>query len=59
MSVSTFGCRGKAYPSLREGGYNHYRGAQALIPLLNDGSLTAADLDRFGELFARLNSALS
>lgn len=44
---------------LREGGFNHYRVAQVLLPLLTDASLSATDLDRFEKLFDRLNSALS
>ena len=44
---------------LKDGGFNHYRVAQALLPNLTSTSLDTADLQRFENLFARVNSALS
>ena len=41
---------------MKDGGFNHYRVAQALIPML---SLSMTDLEGFEKLFARVNSALS
>lgn len=43
---------------LKDGGFNHYRVAQALLPKLTVISLTAPDLERFEKLFARVNSSL-
>ena len=51
--------KGKGITLLRDGGFNHYRVAQALLPRLTDASVPAADLDRFERLFARVNAALS
>ena len=44
---------------LKDGGFNHYRVAQALLPMLTEASLSSADLDRFEKLFDRLNRLLS
>ncbi|HET9177386.1 MAG TPA: AAA family ATPase [Terriglobia bacterium] len=44
---------------LRDGGFNHYRVAQALLPMLSERSLSVPDVDRFDELFGSLNAALS
>jgi len=49
----------KGITLLKDGGFNHYRVAQALLPRLTQVSLSAADLDRFEKLFVRLNGALS
>jgi predicted ATP-dependent endonuclease of OLD family len=43
---------------LKDGGFNHYRVAQALLPNLTNATLAATDLQRFESLFARLNRAL-
>ena len=43
---------------LKDGGYNHYRVAQTLLPLLTAASVQGADLDRFERLIAKLNGAL-
>jgi hypothetical protein len=43
---------------LKDGGFNHYRVAQALLPKLTATSLTGPDLERFEKLFARVNSSL-
>jgi predicted ATP-dependent endonuclease of OLD family len=44
---------------LKDGGFNHYRVARALLPLLTDTSLSTDDLGRFEKLFSRLNSVLA
>jgi hypothetical protein len=44
---------------LHDGGFNHYRVAQSLLPTLTDSSLKAPDLERFEKLFSRLNKALA
>jgi hypothetical protein len=49
----------KNIPLLKDGGFNHYRVAQALLPCLNATTLAPADLQRFEDLFARVNSALN
>jgi len=50
--------KAKGIALLKDGGFNHYRAAQALLPKLTDVSLSAVDLGRFENLFARVNSAL-
>jgi len=50
--------RGKGITLLKDGGFNHYRVAQALLPRLTEASLSKADLDRFEKLFTRVNAAL-
>ena len=50
--------KGKGITLLKDGGFNHYRVAQALLPRLTDASLSATDLERFEKLFARVNIAL-
>jgi len=49
----------KNIPLLKDGGFNHYRVAQALLPCLSATTLGPADLQRFEDLFARVNSALN
>ena len=44
---------------LKDGGFNHYRVAQALLPCLNATTLAPADVQHFEEVFARVNSALN
>ncbi|HEY1803431.1 MAG TPA: AAA family ATPase [Terracidiphilus sp.] len=44
---------------LRDGGFNHYRVAQALLPKLTPSSLGAQEIDSFAKLFEKLNKALS
>lgn len=51
--------KGKEVALLKDGGYNHYRVAQAALPLLVDTALTADDLARFERLFQRIHSAMS
>ena len=50
--------KAKGTTLLKDGGYNQYRVAQALLPRLTDASLSATDLERFEKLFARVNRAL-
>lgn len=49
----------KGITLLKDGGFNHYRVAQALLPLLTSNSVASTGLERFEKLFARLNSALT
>lgn len=49
----------KNIPLLKDGGFNHYRVAQALLPCLNATTLAPEDFQRFEDLFARVNSALN
>ena len=51
--------KGKGITLLKDGGFNHYRVAQALLPRLTDASLSETDLERFEKLFARVNIALT
>lgn len=44
---------------LKDGGFNHYRVAQALLPKLTDTTLSTTEVERFGKLFARVNLALT
>jgi predicted ATP-dependent endonuclease of OLD family len=44
---------------LKDGGFNHYRVAVALLPMLTDKSLSAADFERFEKLFAKINTLLA
>jgi hypothetical protein len=39
-------------PLLKNGGFNHYRVAQALLPCLNATTLAPEDLQCFEDLFA-------
>jgi predicted ATP-dependent endonuclease of OLD family len=43
---------------LKDGGFNHYRVAQALLPALNSATLQPADISRFERLFERVNGVL-
>ncbi len=43
---------------LKEGGFNHYRVAQSLLPLLTIETVQAEQLDALEDLFTRLNSLL-
>lgn len=44
---------------LQDGGFNHYRVAQALVRHLTPDSLASEDMDRFEKLFSRVNELLS
>ena len=48
----------KGLKLLKDGGFNHYRVAQALLPRLTEASLNGSDFDRFVKLFERVNNAL-
>jgi predicted ATP-dependent endonuclease of OLD family len=43
---------------LKDGGFNHYRVAQALLPKLAVKSLSGGSLNSFEEMFKRINAAL-
>ena len=43
---------------LKDGGFNHYRVAQAVLPRLTAETLRAEDLARFERLFDRVSGAL-
>jgi predicted ATP-dependent endonuclease of OLD family len=43
----------------KEGGFNHYRVAQALLPMLTDTSLSATDIESFEKLFEQVNKLLA
>lgn len=49
----------KSIVLLKDGGFNHYRVAQALLPRLTIATLPATNVGCFEKLFARVNSALS
>jgi hypothetical protein len=51
--------KAKVINLLRDGGFNHYRVAQALLPVLTDTSFSATDFERFEKLFDRVNSILA
>jgi predicted ATP-dependent endonuclease of OLD family len=51
--------KGKAITLLRNGGFNHYRVAQSLLPMLTAATLSAPDIERFETLFSRINTQLS
>ena len=51
--------KAKGINLLRDGGFNHYRVAQALLPMLTDTSLSALDFARFEKLFDRVNGLLT
>jgi hypothetical protein len=51
--------KGKGIALLKDGGFNHYRVAVALLPMLTDKSLSAADFERFEKLFAKVNTLLA
>jgi predicted ATP-dependent endonuclease of OLD family len=51
--------KAKGITLLKDGGFNHYRVAQALLPRLSEASLSATDFERFEKLFARVNAALT
>lgn len=51
--------KGKGIVLLKDGGFNHYRVAQALLPRLTGAALSGPDFERFEKLFTRVNSSLS
>jgi AAA ATPase domain len=48
----------RAIVLLKDGGFNHYRVAQAALPLMTAAALQPADLARFERLFDRVSGAL-
>jgi predicted ATPase len=48
----------KGISLLKDGGFNHYRVAQTLLPALTAASLTAAGMAQFEDLFARISNLL-
>lgn len=48
----------KGITLLKDGGFNHYRVAQAILPLLTTASLMPDEITRFERLLERVNSAL-
>jgi predicted ATP-dependent endonuclease of OLD family len=51
--------KGKGIMLLKDGGFNHYRVAQALLPKLTKTSLSQPALESFEKLFTRVNTLLS
>lgn len=51
--------KGKGITLLKDGGFNHYRVAQALLPRLTAAALSPTDIDHFEKLFERVNDALA
>lgn len=50
--------RAKGITLLKDGGFNHYRVAQAILPMLKAGDLRPDELARFERLFERVNEAI-
>ncbi|HDR9278625.1 TPA: AAA family ATPase [Burkholderia vietnamiensis] len=50
--------KAKGIVLLRDGGFNHYRVAQAVLPALNLATLKPDDLLRFDRLFSRIREVL-
>lgn len=50
--------KGSGIALLKDGGFNHYRVAVALLPMLTDKSLSTADFERFEKLFTKVNTLL-
>ena len=50
--------KAKGITLLKDGGFNHYRVAQAVLPALTEAALKPAELARFEGLFDRVRSAL-
>jgi predicted ATP-dependent endonuclease of OLD family len=48
----------KGFVLLKEGGFNHYRVAQAVLPLLTTPTLKSEDISRFERLFIRVSESL-
>jgi hypothetical protein len=51
--------KAKGIALLKDGGFNHYRVAQALLPLLTETALSVTEFDRFDKLFTTVNGALA
>ncbi len=50
--------KAKSITLLKDGGFNHYRVAQAILPALTVASLKPVELARFEKLFARVGEVL-
>ncbi len=50
--------KAKGITLLKDGGFNHYRVAQAVLPALTVAALQPAELTRFERLFDRVHSAI-
>lgn len=50
--------KSKGITLLKDGGFNHYRVAQAILPALTANELKPEELDRFERLFARVAEVL-
>jgi hypothetical protein len=50
--------KAKGVTLLKDGGFNHYRVAQALLPMLTADALTPEELERFERLFAKVAEVL-
>jgi len=51
--------KAKGISLLKNGGFNHYRVAQSMLPMLTAPALSTGDIERFEGLFSRLNTLLS
>jgi len=51
--------KSKGITLLKNGGFNHYRVAQSLLPELTVERLSAAEIDHFEALFSRVNTLLT
>lgn len=50
--------KSKGITLLKDGGFNHYRVMQAILPALTEASLQQEELLRFEQLFDRVAAAL-
>jgi energy-coupling factor transporter ATP-binding protein EcfA2 len=50
--------KSKGKTLLKDGGFNHYRVAQTILPMLTPGALKPDELARFARLFAKLDELL-
>ncbi len=50
--------KGKGIALMKDGGFNHYRVAQAILPALTATSLNTEELARFERLFTRIADVL-
>lgn len=48
----------KGITLLKDGGFNHYRVAQAILPSLNTIEMTPDEVSRFERLFAKISEVL-
>jgi hypothetical protein len=50
--------KAKGIVLLKDGGFNHYRVAQAVLPKLNSTTLKSEEITRFEKLFATIGEVL-